>query len=122
MLCDQCGLVEATVHITRFEPGNPKLEHLCEPCASRRKWQGVPLFSSNETLQKQGWISVTGYILRIEPDAVALRVLRSSKFYSGQELRLRGQIVPDELRVPGTEFSFCCVPESVGVLVIPIDA
>jgi len=110
--------VEASVHVTECEAGTPPTEHLCAACAGARRRAGLPVFATTQELERQGWISVSGSVLRAEEETLTLLVVHSSKFPPGTQLKLCKRIVPKEQRSPGAELSFCCPPEAEGMLIL----
>jgi hypothetical protein len=110
MVCNQCNTNEARVHLTqKTAAGHTTTRHFCEACAeqsgcSDSSGQRLLLFPWEE--QGGGSSSVAGVVAKAEGEIVVLRVVRSSHYAPGAELRIRAKYVPELMRRVGCDVSF----------------
>ena len=112
MLCDDCKIRSAKVHLEQQNPSGCTSLHLCEVCKRDRARNGQTIFLSNDELEALGWLCVSGRISKIDDEAVTIIVARSGTLPAGVEVRLLTKLVPESQRVISGEFAFCCPPEA----------
>ena len=123
MLCDKCHSIKATSHISQTVVGGAEVQrHYCERCAEKLGLLETPgshllLFPWEE--MGPGSFSAVGTITAVRDDCLVLKLIRSSHYPPGSELRICLGVVPQGLRRLGDEFGFNFPVERLSLVLLP---